>query len=180
MACVVLLLVTAGAVSWPARAGTLNRRVYLPVVSRLPELPPPPPPTTVPEDSPERQMLDAINSARADNGLSPLAPAPCLYTSSERHAVDMAVNLLTVTHTGSDGTSAGDRITAAGYAWSTYGEAVGGSSDYGVQMILNAFMASPPHRALLLSGTLRDVGIGYERSPLNGWSYWTIDLGLPR
>jgi uncharacterized protein YkwD len=44
--------------------------------------------------------------------------------------------------------------------------------------IVDAWMNSPPHRSAILSGTFREVGVGFENR--GGKGYYTADFGLRR
>jgi uncharacterized protein YkwD len=80
-----------------------------------------------------------------------------------------------MSHTGSDGSSPGDRITAAGYSWSAYGENV--AYGYGTpESVMAAWMASPGHRQNILDCGFKEIGVGLAQPG----SYWTQDFGTPR
>jgi uncharacterized protein YkwD len=80
-----------------------------------------------------------------------------------------------MSHTGSDGSSPGDRITRAGYNWSTYGENVA----YGYstpESVMAGWMGSPGHKRNILNCAFKEIGIGLAQ-PGN---YWTQDFGTAR
>lgn len=79
-----------------------------------------------------------------------------------------------MTHNGSGGSNAGNRLTAAGYTGSTWGEniAVGQAN---CEMVLAAWLTSPPHRANILNPAFRHIGIAMALGT-NGVPYWTMDL----
>lgn len=99
-----------------------------------------------------------------------------LTNAALAHTQDMAANDF-FSHTGSGGSSAGQRITAAGYAWRTYGENI--AAGYGsVQAVMDGWLSSDGHCANLMNAAFRDIGVacvagGAGRYP----SYWTMDLG---
>jgi uncharacterized protein YkwD len=79
-------------------------------------------------------------------------------------------------HESADGTSATTRIHRAmrvRYA----GEAIAFASD--ARAIVRSWMASPPHRKLLLSRSYRVVGVGVVRGTYDSYRvlYATADLG---
>lgn len=79
-----------------------------------------------------------------------------------------------MSHTGSGGTNAGNRLNAAGYSWSAWGENVAaGQAD--CETVLSAWLASPPHRANILNPAFRHIGIGMALGD-NGVPYWTMVL----
>lgn len=84
-------------------------------------------------------------------------------------------------HTGSDGSSVGDRATAAGYAWSWIGENI--AWGYGtVQQVVDGWMASPGHCGNIMKADYKHIGLACVRgTSSNTWpNYWTLDLGKPR
>jgi hypothetical protein len=99
----------------------------------------------------------------------PLAMNAQLLAAARAHARDMATNAFQG-HIGTDGTNPGDRITRAGYLWSTYGENVyayaksvfhgyaGFEVDWGNGP---GGMQDPPgHRLNIHHAAFREVGIG--------------------
>jgi uncharacterized protein YkwD len=77
-----------------------------------------------------------------------------------------------MSHTGSDGSSPGDRITRAGYDWRTYGENVA----YGYptpESVMAGWMSSPGHKANILNCAFKEIGVGMAK---DGY-YWTQDFG---
>ncbi len=80
----------------------------------------------------------------------------------------------TMTHTGSDGSSAGDRIALAGFSASTWGEnvAAGYSS---TAAVLDGWMASSGHRDNILGDGFTAIGVASARSG-DGTLYWTMVL----
>lgn len=105
-------------------------------------------------------LLTEINATRAANGCGPVAANPQLTAAAARQANDMLANGVR-DHTGSDGSSVGQRVTDAGYApyanlgeiifWST---GLGGATDAAV----NWWMNSPGHRAIITDCTMTDAG----------------------
>lgn len=128
------------------------------------------------------QVIALTNQERAAYGLPPLAANTALNTAAVRHSQDMATNNF-FSHTGSDGSSPGQRITQAGYSWYTYGEniAAGYSSP---SSVVAAWMGSAGHRANILNNCFQDIGVGYvydetDTYPGGTWGYthyWTMDL----
>jgi uncharacterized protein YkwD len=86
------------------------------------------------------------------------------------HSVDMSTQDY-FSHTGLDGSSPGQRITAAGYHWTSYGEniAEGYSTE---QIVMNAWLSSEDHCKNIMDGGFKDIGVGRDGN------YWTQDLGL--
>ena len=66
-------------------------------------------------------VIVLTNQQRANYGLPPLAANAALAAAATAHSNDMA-NKNFFSHTGSDGSNPGQRISRAGYNWYTYGE----------------------------------------------------------
>lgn len=69
-----------------------------------------------------------------------------------------------LSHTGSDGSSVGDRVRRQGYTYSWVGEnifATTNTSSTAPQQAFTWWMNSAPHRANLLNTNYTDIGIGY-------------------
>ena len=84
-------------------------------------------------------------------------------------------------HTGANGTSAGDRITAAGYAWTTYGENIAAGQN-SINQVVDGWMASDGHCANIMNPAFVDIGVvcvAGTASTAFG-TYWTMDLGKLR
>jgi len=131
-----------------------------------------------------------INSHRASGASCGTAgsfgPAPALAwndaltQASLVHSDDMVARNF-FSHTGSDGRSAGQRATAAGYVWSTWGENIA-AGQVGVDSVMSAWMASPGHCANLMNTRFRDVGLACVRGTAGNdyRTYWTMTLGAAR
>ena len=118
-----------------------------------------------------------INAERRRYGLVALGLDSRLNAAAQNHANDMAARNR-MTHTGSDGSNGGTRITRAGYRWSSWGENVA----YGyttARSVVSAWLQSPPHRANMLNGGFRHMGLGVARAA-NGTMYWCLVLASPR
>ncbi|AXI89587.1 CAP domain-containing protein [Streptomyces griseoincarnatus] len=118
------------------------------------------------------RVVELVNAERAEAGCAPVTANSTLNAAAQRHSEDMA-STGTMSHTGSDGSDPGERITRAGYAWSTYGENVA----YGYstpEQVMQGWMTSPGHKANILNCSFREIGVG-----LSG-TYWTQDFGTAR
>jgi serralysin len=119
----------------------------------------------------EQYMLELINAERAKVGAQPLAFDGSLNTAAEGHSQWMINNDI-FSHTGSGGSNAGQRMAAAGYvfsgswswgeniAWATTRAPTGYQDE--VQLLHTNLMNSSGHRANILNGDYREVGIGVE------------------
>ncbi|MEU6217506.1 CAP domain-containing protein [Streptomyces sp. NPDC047022] len=134
-----------------------------------------PTPTSTPTaSSVVARIVALVNAERGEAGCSPLTLDSTLTKVAQAHSADMAEHQ-NMSHTGSDGSSPGDRITAAGYNWSSYGENVA----YGYstpEQVMAAWMSSPGHKANILNCGFKEIGVGLAQPG----SYWTQDFGTAR
>jgi uncharacterized protein YkwD len=120
-------------------------------------------------------LLGLVNAQRAAAGLPGLIWCPPLERSAQGHANDQAIHSA-MTHIGSDGTDLAYRVARAGYfGWSAVGENIAANWPSG-ETVMAAWMASPGHRANILSPSYTYFGAGVGWSP-NGTTYWTQDFG---
>ncbi|OKI16372.1 sigma-70 family RNA polymerase sigma factor [Streptomyces sp. CB03911] len=144
---------------------------------------PPPAPVAVPSVVPavaldpfERQLVDLLNSERTKQGCAPLRVDPRLSEAAQRHSDDMAARGY-FGHTDPDGVTAPQRITAAGYHWTTYAENIGFGRD-DAAVVVGELMNTPDHRAHILNCAFKDIGVGAHFGPGGPW--WTQDFGAAR
>ena len=127
----------------------------------------------------EQYLLELINSERAKTGAQPLAFDNDLSESAEGHSKWMlAADVFS--HTGSGGSSATQRMKAAGYvlqgswatgeniAWATTRAPTGYQDE--VKLLHTNLMNSSGHRANLLNPNFREVGLGVEVGDYRGRS----------
>lgn len=170
-----ILLARSGEIYSGVGPATPAPYLYLPAIAE----PLPPEPTQIPPDDKANELAIAalINQQRADHGLTAYTLVPELTQSSRRHSRDMADNNFTG-HTGSDGSTAGQRMSEAGYQWAAAGENIGWGFAGNPNSMVNWWMNSPPHRAAILSTTFVDFGVGYARNSSSDWGhYWTVNFG---
>ncbi|MFJ9817380.1 CAP domain-containing protein [Streptomyces sp. NPDC101151] len=120
------------------------------------------------------QIVALVNAERSKVGCSAVTLDATLTKAAQAHSKDMAAHQ-NMSHTGSDGSSPGDRITSAGYRWSSYGENVA----YGystAEKVMAGWMSSPGHRANILNCGFKEIGVGLAQPN----SYWTQDFGTAR
>ncbi len=137
----------------------------------------PNPPTTF-----TSEVLRLTNVFRQQNGLQPLTLNSKLATAAQAHSQNMG-NLDFFSHTGADGSSSSQRISAAGYAWSAAGENIGVGYTT-PDAVVQGWINSPGHRANMLNANYRDIGIGYfylanDTGNVNWQSYWTQKFAKP-
>ncbi|OED50380.1 hypothetical protein AB838_02430 [Rhodobacteraceae bacterium (ex Bugula neritina AB1)] len=126
----------------------------------------------------ERQMLELINAERTSRGLNPVQLELRLNDSAEDHS-EWMLQADVFSHTGSGGSSAGDRMEDAGFAFSgswTWAENIAWQSERGAPGLAddvidlhNSLMNSPGHRANILNANVEVIGIGIEQGNFKGW-----------
>ncbi|MEW8506732.1 MAG: Ig-like domain-containing protein [Candidatus Thiodiazotropha sp.] len=133
----------------------------------------------------DKVMLTLVNNARAVTRTcgSTNYPATTLLAwhcnleqAAQGHSTSMADNDF-FSHTGLDNSSPGDRITAAGYVWRTYGEniAAGYNSE---ESAMNAWLASPGHCSNIMNPGFTEMGQAEARNSASTYGiYWTQNFG---
>ena len=129
-------------------------------------------------DGGEADLLVQVNSFRASRGLATLVISDSLTVAAKWMATDMAVNNY-FQHTSLDGRSPTQRMADAGYpAFSTWaGEDLAAGYTSAAQ-VLQGWINSPTHLAVLTNPAYRAIGIGraYSSGSQYGW-YWDADFG---
>jgi uncharacterized protein YkwD len=119
----------------------------------------------------EAEMIAAINDVRERNRLYALRESRSLAGSARRFS-HWLMKTDTFAHAGS---------IQASSRFSLLGEALAFHSgrDFGVRRTVDQWMGSPPHRALVLSETMRWVGAGVTRGRLGARpaTIWVLHLG---
>lgn len=132
------------------------------------------------------EFLAAVNQARSVNQMCgstscgsapPVSWSDNLAMAAYLHSEDMVLNNF-FSHTGSDGSSAGQRISREGYPWRTYGEniAVGYPT---VVSVIQGWLGSEGHCRNLMDPAFTEIGAGYAIGQFGGnpdACYWTLDL----
>jgi len=158
-----------------------------------PTPPPPPPPAqataTCGLPNFTTTMLARVNQWRASGANcgteGNFGPAPAvawndsLTNAAAAHSQDMVDHNL-FSHTGSNGSTLGQRVTAAGYTWQAVGENIAAGQTT-INSVVDGWIASPGHCANIMNPAYVHVGVAC----INGTSsdtyptYWTMDLGAP-
>ena len=132
---------------------------------------PPPPPPIVQVEGVQTGAVNAANGHRSAAGRAPLVVDSRLTSAAQRHANDMA-NRQLMTHTGSDGTNAGQRVAMYGYGATMWAENV--AAGYATATdVVNAWMNSSGHRANILNPQLVHIGVAAATGS-NGVVYWSM------
>ncbi|MFG2617229.1 CAP domain-containing protein [Streptomyces sp. NPDC048507] len=123
---------------------------------------------------PRAEVLALVNKERAAVGCPVLTVNAKLTKAAQDHSADMAAHS-NMSHTGSDGSDPGARITRAGYEWRTYGENVAYGYASAAQ-VMEGWMNSPGHKRNILDCSYKEIGIGLAQPG----QYWTQDFGATR
>lgn len=118
----------------------------------------------------EQKVVELVNVERQKAGLPALKLDSQLSNVARLKSKDMATNNYFAHQSPTYG-SAGDMLTKHGIKWSAWGENIA----YGQntpEIVVNAWMNSPGHRANILSSNFGKIGVGYVVNS-NGRPYWT-------
>jgi len=129
-------------------------------------------------DRAERKVVKLVNRIRSRNGLRRLKPSPTLATAASVHTGDMLRQDF-LGHASSDGTPMARRVRRyTGADW--VGESVAAVSRSGstARRVVRMWMASPPHRSVLLSPSGHRIGVGKRAGRLGSAkrAVFTADL----
>lgn len=117
-------------------------------------------------------VVAAVNEERESAGCSPVTVDSRLAAAAQGHSQDQA-DRGKMTHTGSDGSTTGERATRAGYRWSRIGENVA-SGTTSAERVMTMWMNSSGHRANIVNCAYRHIGV----ARVDG--YWTQVFGRPK
>jgi uncharacterized protein YkwD len=133
--------------------------------------------STVPSTVNKTILIQLVNEVRKNGcqcGDTYYNPAPVVSWNSQleaaayHHSKDMNDKKY-FSHESPDGSDAADRITRAGYNWSTYGENIGqGYSDE--HKVINGWLNSPGHCRNIMNKLYKEMGVARVGS------YWTMVL----
>jgi hypothetical protein len=82
------------------------------------------------------------------------------------HSLDMETNQF-FSHTGSDGSDPGDRITREGYDWWTYGENIAVNYPT-VSAVMQGWLSSEGHCRNIMNPAFEEIGAAYAEGPFQG------------
>lgn len=133
----------------------------------------------------EKRTLQLHNQTRAQRGLGTLCVNATLTRAARAHSLEM-IQRDYMSHNSYNGETPGARLRRFGYDWRTYGENVawGSAGSYSSpETRFKAWMNSPEHRANILNGTFREIGIGTATGTFKGYrnaTTYTVDFGTRR
>lgn len=124
----------------------------------------------------ESQLFQLHNQQRAANGVQPFSIDSTLESIARQRAQNMAQSG-SFSHYNSDGTTVFDMMNADGYRYTDGAENIhfnyGYSDSDSVQVAMDSFMNSSPHRANILKASLRRIGIGIAHAS-DGKIYYSV------
>ncbi len=133
------------------------------------------------------EMLAAVNAARQVQRYcgEDFKPAVgklhwnCLLQESAIvHSLDMATHDF-FSHTGSDGSTVAERVTATGYNWQSVGENLA-AGQRTVTQVMEGLLASPGHCVNIMYETFTEFGFGYRTNDDTYYKrYWTQNFARP-
>src|SRR3989344_2339358 len=112
------------------------------------------------------EIVTLSNAERVKNGLSALSENPILQKAAEEKAADMFANDYWA-HYSPSGKSPWVFITGAGYKYVYAGENLARDFEDAGEVV-QAWMASPSHRANLLDRNFREIGVAVRDGKLGG------------
>ncbi|NUT45938.1 MAG: CAP domain-containing protein [Saccharothrix sp.] len=122
----------------------------------------------------EDQVLALTNRERSAAGCGGLTANAQLAAAAKRHTDDMA-RTGNFSHTGSDGSTAAQRVTDAGYRYRMMAENIA-AGQTSAEEVVRAWMNSEGHRANIVNCELRDLGVAHAVG--GDKHYWTQDFGV--
>ncbi len=112
------------------------------------------------------EVIALTNTERVREGDGTLAENPLLMLAAQNKAKDMATKGY-FSHTGPGGKSPWNWITEAGYSYQAAGENLAVRFDESSDVV-NAWMASPTHRANIVKPVYTEIGVGTAQGVYEG------------
>ncbi|MEA5516937.1 CAP domain-containing protein [Nodularia sp. UHCC 0506] len=138
------------------------------------------------QSSVSNQVIQLVNQARSQgrmcgnqrfNAAGSLSANGSLNSAAQVHSSDMARNRK-MSHTGSNGSSMGQRAKQAGYEWRAIAENVA-AGQTSPSAVVQAWLKSPGHCANIMNSNYQDSGVSAVRGS-DGVLYWTMLYGRQR
>jgi len=134
-----------------------------------------------PENPDKNKLLGLVNEARktgrycGDEYFPPAGKVvwnELLEAAAQMHSDDMNTYDF-LSHTGSDGSSPGDRLEKVGYEWTTYGENI--AKGYPTEEeVIKGWLESPGHCANIMNPDFTEMGVA------TSGKYWTQIFATPK
>ena len=131
----------------------------------------------------QEQMLQSLNSIRAEKSLQPLKMCKPLTLAAQRYSRVMAQQNF-LDHEGKDGSKPGDRIQRAGYDWrnSSTGSMIAeniAAGQLGVLEVMKAWKKSTRHYKNMTESKFTHVGFGMSVNQKSKYKkYWVQNFGF--
>ena len=123
-----------------------------------------------------RRQRGAVCGARTFGGAPPLQAHAALAQAARAHSADMAARNY-FSHDSADGRKLVDRLRAAGYRGTTYGENIAAGRPTAAAVV-EQWMKSPEHCSGIMDRDFRFMGVGHAERPGSTFvHYWTQDFG---
>lgn len=135
-------------------------------------------------DAATLKQINAYRAQGANCGGLVMEPAePLVWNDALARAAQGHVQYLArigdLTHTGADGSSVGQRMTAQGFVWGAAGENAAAGKD-SVPATLAQWMSSPGHCRNMMGKHFREVAVARQDNPGSTYKhYWVMVLGTP-
>ena len=136
----------------------------------------------------QQRMLQLINDARSEarscgdenfSATTALNWNSTLEIAAKTQSQDMADNDF-FSHTGSDGSSASERVDVAGYQWRTVGENIAAGRDTAAETVSD-WLDSPGHCRNIMNPAFFEVAVSCAENTDTAYTrYWTNVLAAPR
>ncbi|MEV4940759.1 CAP domain-containing protein [Streptomyces zaomyceticus] len=123
-----------------------------------------------------QDVVTLANAEREKAGCGRLRSESHLRAAAQKHADDMSARDY-YEHDSPEGHDAGDRMSGAGYAWSTWGENIHRGPRTPARAMAD-WMNSPGHRANILNCSFEDIGVGVTLTSNGPW--WVQNFGVKR
>jgi uncharacterized protein YkwD len=135
----------------------------------------------------KKKMVTLINNARSFkrkcgfktfNPAGPVKWNSTLVKAALNHSRDMAEHDF-LSHTGSKGSSADERVKKVGYAWKSVGENISAGSET-CEEVVAGWLNSPGHCKNIMNSNFTEIGAACFRNPSSKYgTYWTLVLASP-
>ncbi|MFF3326705.1 CAP domain-containing protein [Streptomyces sp. NPDC002889] len=122
------------------------------------------------------QVVALVNARRVQAGCTPVHANGRLSASARAHADDMAFRNY-YEHQSPEGRDGGDRIAAAGYSWTKWGENIDRGPKTPAEA-MSEWMDSEDHREVILDCSLKEIGVGVNLAGNGPW--WVQNFGRRR
>ena len=124
------------------------------------------------------RILEILNAERTSRGLQPLAFESRLVDAAMAHTQHQA-SLGMIFHYAPDGTGPGERISATGYTFSTWGENVA-AGQTSPESVMTAWMESPGHCKNILNPQFTEIGVAFFETSDSYRTWWTQKFARPQ